>query len=139
MAGRKKNDPGRALIEAVAGALTDKKGVDPVILDFTGIKGALCDAFVICHGTSVTQVEALARHVDETVKKATGLNPSHAEGFENAEWILLDYFDVVVHIFQEERRRFYNLEQLWADAQLTRIEVQPPKPTTLRGTRQNGR
>ena len=57
------------------------------------------------------------------VKKKTGLNPVHKEGFENAEWILIDYFDVVIHIFQEERRKFYNLEQLWADAQVIRIDT----------------
>ena len=112
------------MVEAAATAMTDKKAVNPVILDFTGVNGAICDAFVICHGTSRTQVEALAGHVIETVKKETGQNPWHREGFENAEWILIDYGDVVIHIFLEERRRFYNLEQLWADARLIKVDTE---------------
>lgn len=122
---RKKKAPVPELRNIVAEAMADKKAVDPVILDFTGLTGTLCDAFVICHGTSRTQVEAIAKNVQEQVKKSTGLNASHTEGFENAEWILIDYFDVVVHIFQEERRKFYNIEQLWADAKLTKF-VPPP-------------
>lgn len=113
---KKKQEPRELFIEAVSGAMTDKKARNPVILDFTGLKTTACDAFVICHGSSRTQVEAIAEHVMEVVKKKTGLNPSYKEGFENAEWILIDYFDVIIHIFQEERRRFYNIEQLWADA-----------------------
>jgi len=73
---------------------------------------------VICHGTSTTQVEAIADHVITKVKQQTGIQPWHMEGCKNAEWILIDYSDVVVHIFQEERRKFYNLEQLWADAEM---------------------
>jgi len=122
---RKKKQPlPPALPEIILTALEEKIARDPVILDFTGINGAVCDAFVICHGTSRTQVEALADHVRQEVKKHTGLIPNHTEGLENAEWILIDYFDVVVHIFQEERRRFYNLEQLWADARV----VKPAAP-----------
>jgi ribosome-associated protein len=118
---KKKQEPLQLLLDTVTDAMTDKKAKDPVILSFAGMKGTVCDAFVICHGGSRTQVEAIARHVQEAVKMKTGLNPLHAEGFENAEWILIDYFDVIVHIFQEERRRFYNIEQLWADAHITRI------------------
>jgi ribosome-associated protein len=121
---KKKQEPKDILIEAVTTAMTDKKARNPVILDFTGLKGTVCDAFVICHGSSRTQVEAISDHVLETVKKKTGLNPAHKEGYENAEWILIDYFDVVIHIFQEERRKFYNIEQLWADAHITRIDTQ---------------
>lgn len=120
---KKKQEPKDILIEAVTTAMTDKKARNPVILDFTGLKGTVCDAFVICHGSSRTQVEAISDHVLETVKKMTGLNPAHKEGYENAEWILIDYFDVVIHIFQEERRKFYNIEQLWADAHITRIDT----------------
>lgn len=119
---KKKQDPREALLAAIADALTDKKARNPLIMDFSGIRGAVCDAFVICHGTSRTHTEALADHVIGSVKKTTGLNPSHTEGFENAEWILIDYFDVIIHIFQEERRKFYNLEQLWADATIRVID-----------------
>jgi ribosome-associated protein len=121
---KKKKEPREILVDAVAEAMTDKKAKRPVILDFSGIKGAVCDAFVICHGSSRTQVEAIAGHVIESVKKQTGQNPWHQEGFENAEWILIDYSDVVVHIFHEERRKFYNIEQLWADAPARIIDAQ---------------
>ena len=121
---KKKQEPRELLIEAVTTAMTDKLARNPVILDFAGMKGTLCDAFIICHGGSRTQVEAISGHVIGEVKKKTGLNPYHQEGFENAEWILIDYFDVVIHIFQEERRRFYNIEQLWADAPLTKVDTQ---------------
>ncbi len=119
---RKKKEPRELLIESVVTAMTDTKAKNPVILDFSGMKGAVCDAFVICHGSSRTQTEAIADHIIEEVKKQTGQNPWHKEGFENAEWILIDYGDVVTHIFQEERRRFYNIEQLWADAPLTKVD-----------------
>ena len=120
---KKKQEPRDILIEAVTGAMTDKIARNPVILDFTGMKGTVCDAFVICHGGSRTQVEAITDHIIEEVKRKTGLNPYHKEGFENAEWILIDYFDVVIHIFQEERRRFYNIEQLWADARIIKVDT----------------
>lgn len=119
---RKTKDPQELLIESIVDAMADKRAKQPVILDFSKLNGTVCDAFVICHGTSHTQVEAIAGHVMEKVKKKTGLNAWHREGFENAEWILIDYGDVVIHIFQEDRRRFYNLEQLWADAEITRLD-----------------
>ncbi len=122
---KKKQETPPALPEIILAAMQDKIARDPLILDFTGIAGALCDAFVICHGTSRTQTEAIADHVWQEVKKKTGQNPNHMEGLENAEWILIDYFDVVVHIFQEDRRRFYNLEQLWADARVIRPDTTP--------------
>ena len=125
MPGKKSQEPRDFLIETVAASMTDKKAENPVILDFTGLKGTVCDAFVICHGNSRTQVEAIADNVIEEVKKKTGLDFYHKEGFENAEWILIDYFDVIVHIFQEERRRFYNIEQLWGDARF--IPIGPQK------------
>jgi ribosome-associated protein len=121
---RKKKEPRDILIDSAVTAMTGTKARNPVILDFTGMKGTVCDAFVICHGSSRTQVEAIADHVIEEVKKQTGQNPWHKEGFENAEWILIDYSDVVIHIFQEERRRFYNIEQLWADAPCIKVDTQ---------------
>ena len=120
---KKKQDPLEILLGAIGTAMTDKLARNPVILDFAEMKGTLCDAFVICHGSSRPQVEAIADHIAEEVKRITGLNPYHREGFENAEWILIDYFDVVVHIFQEERRQFYNIEQLWADARITKVDT----------------
>ncbi len=120
---KKKKETRDILIEAAVAAMVNTKAKNPVIMDMTGIRGAICDAFVICHGSSRTQTEAIAGYVIEEVKKQTGQNPWHREGFENAEWILIDYGDVVIHIFQEERRRFYNIEQLWADAPITKVDT----------------
>ena len=120
---KKKKETRDILIEAAVAAMVNTKSKNPVIMDMTGIRGAICDAFVICHGSSRTQTEAIAGYVIEEVKKQTGQNPWHREGFENAEWILIDYGDVVIHIFQEERRRFYNIEQLWADAPITKVDT----------------
>jgi ribosome-associated protein len=119
---KKKKSPTEILSEVIAEALLDKKAKDPVLMNFSHLNSSICDAFIVCHGTSVTQVEALADHVLNEVKKKTGQNPWHKEGFENAEWILIDYADIIVHIFQESRRSFYNLEQLWADAEITRLD-----------------
>ena len=95
-----------------------KKGKNVIALNLTKLPNAVSNYFVICHGSSKTQVEAIAESVLDGVMKANAGKPWHKEGFENAEWILLDYVDVVVHIFMEETRLFYNLEGLWADAEI---------------------
>ncbi|MBN1199113.1 MAG: ribosome silencing factor [Bacteroidales bacterium] len=110
------------IIQAILNGMLDKKAKDPVVLRFSRLNAAVCDAFVICHGTSRTQIEAIADAVAREVKKECGESPWHQEGFENAEWILIDYFSVVVHIFQDTRRSFYNLEQLWGDAIIEKVE-----------------
>jgi ribosome-associated protein len=121
---RKKKEPeGVNLISVITDAMLDKKAMDPVVLNMKNLNSSVCDAFVICHGASRPQVEAIAEEVIGAVKKKTGQNPWHKEGFENAEWILIDFSDVVVHIFQDSKRPFYNLEQLWADAEITKIKV----------------
>lgn len=104
------------LAKLAAQALDEKKGIDVQILDLRGLQSAPCAFFVIASGNVPSHVTALSDHVHEIVKKATSLNPSKLEGYMNAEWILMDYFDVVVHIFQQEKRQFFRLEQLWADA-----------------------
>ena len=119
---KKKQTEGDLLITAIVDAMLDRKAKDPVILDLKKTNSSVCDAYVICHGTSRPQVEAIAEEVISGVKKKTGENPWHKEGFENAEWILIDYSNIVVHIFQDSRRSFYNLEQLWADAEITKIK-----------------
>ncbi|MEI6883164.1 MAG: ribosome silencing factor [Bacteroidota bacterium] len=119
---KKKKDVQELLLEAISEAMLEKKAKNPLMLDFRGAGHSVCDAFIIAHGNSRTQVEALADEVVQRVKKQTGLNPWHKEGLENAEWILIDYIDVVVHIFQETQRKFFNLEQLWADAKVLEIE-----------------
>jgi ribosome-associated protein len=106
----------RQLSELAVAGILEKKGHDIVILDLSGIDGSVSDYFVICHGNSRPQVEALVDSVDETVKKATGQNPYHVEGSQNAEWVLIDYVDVVIHVFMEDTRKFFRLEELWGDA-----------------------
>lgn len=101
--------------------LQEKKAEDIVLMDLTGIKSALADYFVICHAESDRQVEALAKSAEEFVFKAQGEWPWHSEGYQNAEWILLDYVDVVVHIFQREKREFYAIKDLWGDAEITKV------------------
>ncbi len=118
----KKKSESEILSELVIQGISDKKGKDIISMNLKKIGSAVTDYFIICHGTSRPQVEAIADSVVEIVKKKTGLWPWHREGFENAEWILLDYVDVVVHIFQERTRNFYQLEKLWADAQIKHYE-----------------
>jgi ribosome-associated protein len=116
----KKKTEAEILAKVVAEGIADTKGKDIVLLDMKEVDNSVADFFVVCHGNSRTQVEAIAESVREKVGKKLGIKPWHHEGFENAEWILLDYVDVVVHIFRHESRDFYQLEKLWADAKITR-------------------
>ncbi|MCB0482144.1 MAG: ribosome silencing factor [Flavobacteriales bacterium] len=111
----------KELTQAVVKALEDKKAEDIVILNLSETDGAVCDYFVICHGTSTTHVNALADTVERMVKTNIHERPWHVEGKENCSWILLDYTNVVVHVFEKTMRDFYKLEELWADAQKTLI------------------
>ncbi|MCK4287881.1 MAG: ribosome silencing factor [Bacteroidales bacterium] len=110
------------LTDIIIHGIQEKKGKNIVSLNLTKIPNAVCNFFIICHGTSKIQVESIADSVIYEVKKATGANPWHKEGFENAEWILIDYADVVIHIFQENTRVFYRLENLWADAEIQKFK-----------------
>jgi ribosome-associated protein len=109
----------KEIVNAAIEGILKIKGKDIVSLDLTEIENSVCKYFVICHGDSNTQVSALADSVIETVREEAGEKVWHKEGLDNATWILLDYADVVVHIFQKEYREFYKLEELWADAKLT--------------------
>ncbi len=106
------------LVQSIIHGIHDKKGKGTIGLNLTTLNNSVSNYFVICHGNTKVQVEAIAESVEENVRKKLGDKPWHKEGFENAEWILLDYVDVVVHIFQENTRTFYNLEKLWADAEI---------------------
>ncbi len=103
-------------------SLKEKKAEDLLSIDFKVLKHSLCDYFIIAHGNSSTQVHAMAENVLEKVKKGLGLNATYKEGFENSEWIILDYLDIVVHLFKEDSRRYYDLESLWADANLAHYQ-----------------
>lgn len=112
----------KEIVSAAIEGILKIKGKDPVSLDLTEIENAVCKYFIICHGDSNTQVDALANSVIDTVREETGEKVWHKEGLNNATWVLLDYSDVVVHIFQKEYREFYKLEELWADAKITRYD-----------------
>lgn len=107
------------LVETIAHAIQEKKGRNIVSLDLTKFDGAICDAFVICDAASTTQVEAIARSVEEEVEKELGEKVIRVEGLTNGIWVVMDYGDVMVHIFQTEMRDFYQLDKLWADAPAT--------------------
>ncbi len=98
--------------------MQEKKGNEIVRLDLRNLFSSVSDYFVICHADSTTQVRAIAGSVEEEIFKATGEDPRHKEGMQNGEWILLDYIDVVVHIFKTDKREFYGVEDLWGDAEI---------------------
>lgn len=106
----------KALVEMIVHGMQEKKAANIVSLDLRPLKSPFSDYMVICHGGSDRQVEAIADSVEEEVRKAIGEKPFHREGSDKAEWILLDYVTVVVHVFSEEKRRFYAIEELWGDA-----------------------
>lgn len=107
---------GWILTQQVVAGILEKKGQNIKVLDLRNIENAVCDYFIICEGNSNTQVDAIADSVEDTVKKNLNQRPYRSEGWENALWILIDYVNVVVHVFEKETRYFYNLESLWADA-----------------------
>jgi ribosome-associated protein len=98
--------------------IQEKKGNDIVRLDLRNIFSSVSDYFVICHADSATQVKAIANSIEEEIFKATQQEPWRKEGLEYGEWILLDYVDVVVHIFRTDKREFYGVEDLWGDAEI---------------------
>lgn len=110
------------LSSLVAQGMQEKKAEDIIILDLRHVKNAVTDYFVICSGNSDTQVDSITTSIEEQVYKSLGEDPWHKEGKANREWILLDYVDVVAHVFKKDRRAFYALEDLWGDAPSTRID-----------------
>jgi len=100
----------------------DKKGQEIVDLDLTKVANSICDHFVICHANSNTQVSAIADSIEKKVKENLNQKVNHREGMENAMWVLLDFSDIIVHIFQEEIRNYYRLEELWGDAHISHLD-----------------
>ncbi len=111
------------LITEVIKGIEKVKGENVSILDLREIENTVCDYFIICEGNSNTQVNAIAGSVQKVVSKSLKDKPWHVEGESNAEWILIDYVNVVVHIFQKQVREFYDIESLWGDAKITSIEA----------------
>ena len=110
------------LVNTVVEAMQDIKGHNIVKIDLRDVKSSMCDYFVICDAESNTQVNALADNIEKLTYTNLQHPPHHVEGRENAEWVLLDYFSVIVHVFQKEQRAFYKLEDLWSDG---KFEVIP--------------
>jgi len=111
------------LITHIIQGIEEVKGKDIQILDLRDIENTVCDYFIISSGTSNTQVNAIVNSIQKTVSKAIKEKPWHVEGSDNAEWILLDYVHVVVHVFQTHIREFYDIEGLWGDAKSVKIET----------------
>ena len=110
------------LIAEVIKGIEDVKGENISIIDLREIENTVCDYFILCDGTSNTQVSAIAASIQKNVSKSLKDKPWHVEGESNAEWILIDYVNIVVHVFQKQVRQFYNLEELWGDGKITNIE-----------------
>ena len=118
---KKKETKSKQLVDAVVEGIQEKKGKNIAILDLTGLEHTITDYFVICDGDSNVHVDAVSDSVEDYIREKLSEKPYHIEGRENAQWILIDYVDVVVHLFQHSVRDFYNLESLWADAKRTDI------------------
>jgi ribosome-associated protein len=111
------------LADSIITGMQEKKGQEIVSIDIRKFKNSIADFFIICHAESHTHVQSIADSVEEMVYKLSGETPAHKEGKANAEWILMDYINVVVHIFRKDRRDFYGVERLWADATVRTIAV----------------
>jgi ribosome-associated protein len=117
---RKKKDANPlTLEEIIIESIREKKGRKIINIDLTELNNSICEYFIISHGESDTQVRAIAQNIEGKVKKHLKQNTFHTEGYQNAQWILLDFNTVVVHIFQEKTRNYYKLEELWADGKIT--------------------
>ena len=108
------------LVNTIIETIKSKKGKDIVSIDLRKVDNSICDYFVICHGESTTQVDAISEEIRLKTEEILGVKVGHVEGQQNRQWILLDYFSVVVHVFLEEKRLFYHLEELWADGEISK-------------------
>ena len=121
MAGKKINAD--QLIASILSGIEDVKGNEIKILDLREIENTVCDYFIICEGNSNTQVNAIVNSIQKKVSKELKDKPWHIEGADNAEWVLMDYVNIVVHVFQKHIREYYDIESLWGDAKTTVIET----------------
>lgn len=116
------NDNSTALKDVIVELIQDKKGKSINSLDLRKIPEAIADYFVVCHGDSTTQVKAIIDNIYKEIKEESGETPHHIEGLQQAEWAIIDYTDVVVHVFLKDIRAHYQLEDLWSDAVFTEYE-----------------
>ncbi len=117
----KKLNESETIRDNIVEGMQEKKAKEIVCIDLRNIKNSFADFFIICHADSKTHSEAIAKSVEEYVYKSIGEEPLHIEGKTNSEWILMDYFNVVAHIFKQEQRQYYGIERLWADAEIQKI------------------
>lgn len=117
---KKEKSVGQLIAKIIEG-IEEVKGQHIDLLDLRDIENTVCDYFIICNGTSNTQVAAIVNSVQKTVSKSIQEKPWHIEGMENQEWVLMDYINVVVHVFQKQIREYYDIESLWGDAKITTI------------------
>ena len=110
------------LVNVITEAIQEKKGRDIVIADLRKIEGTICQYFIICTGNSPTQVEAIAESIGDMARECLKETPTHVVGLENAQWVAMDYTDVLVHVFLPDVREYYDLEHLWEDAKIVQIE-----------------
>lgn len=119
----KKENEADLLITQIIQGIEDVKGQDIEILDLREIENTVCDYFIICNGSSNTQVNAIVNSIEKNVSKSLKEKAWHIEGSDNAEWILMDYVNIVVHVFQKHIREFYDIESLWGDAKTVKIQT----------------
>ena len=110
------------LIELIIDSIQDIKGKNIVKLDLRELDSSPTDFFIICEGDSVTQIRSISDNINKRVKQEIGLYASSREGVQDSNWVLVDYFDIVVHVFYPETRKYYDLEDLWSDAKFTKYE-----------------
>lgn len=110
------------LVTAIVRGIDEKKGKNTAVIDLREIENSICDYYVVCHGTSNTNVDAIAESIIDVVREEQGEKPRNVEGKREAQWIVVDFFNVMVHVFQEEYREHYAIEELWADAEIEFLE-----------------
>jgi ribosome-associated protein len=130
MAKKRKVADSELLSNVIVRGMQEKKAGDIVVMDLRKLKNAVADFFVVCSGNSDKQIDAIADSIDEEVSKSIKENPWHVEGKNNKEWMLLDYINVVAHVFKKDKREFYAIERLWGDAEI--IEVDSEHRTNLK-------
>ena len=122
MTKKKKQADSEKLSKAIVSGMQEKKASEIVVMDLREIKNAVADFFIVCSGSSDKQMDAIAGSIDDEVFKKLKENPWQMEGRSNKEWVILDYINVVAHIFRKDRRQFYSIEKLWGDAKITEVE-----------------
>ena len=118
----KRLEKNNILLQNIVNVIQDAKGKEIISLDLREIESAICDYFIICTGTSNTHVNSIESKIKKEISKILSEKPLHIEGNNIGEWVLMDYYNIIVHIFQEQTRNFYNIENFWGDAKLKKYK-----------------